>query len=184
MTSFTRIVIVLAFIRQAIGTPTSPPNQIIIGIALFLTYFVMSPVLQTIYTEAYQPYTEKKITAEAAIEAGIKPLRIFMLKQTRESDLALFVKISKIDSISTPQDTPMSILIPSFMTSELKSAFQIGFTVFIPFLIIDIIVACVLMSLGMMMVSPTIISLPIKLMIFVLVDGWQLLMGSLAQSFF
>jgi flagellar biosynthetic protein FliP len=184
MTSFTRIVIVLSFLRQAIGAPTVPSNQIVIGLALFLTYFVMNPVLQKIHTDAYQPYSEQRISLQNAFEIGIQPVKAFMLKQTREADLAVFIKLSRSKSIEKPEDTPMAVLIPSFLTSELKSAFQIGFTIFIPFLIIDMVIASVLMSMGMMMVSPATIALPFKLMIFVLVDGWQLLVGSLVESFF
>lgn len=184
MTSFTRIVIVLSFLRQAIGAPTVPSNQVIIGLALFLTYFVMHPIIQKIHTEAYQPYSEQRISIQNALEIGIQPVKAFMLKQTREADLAVFIKLSRTTNIDKPEDTPMAILIPSFLTSELKSAFQIGFTIFIPFLIIDIVIASVLMSMGMMMVSPSTIALPFKLMIFVLVDGWQLLVGSLVDSYF
>ena len=182
MTGFTRIIIVLSLLRQALGTPTSPPNQVLIGLALFLTLFVMSPVLDKIYAEAYQPFAENKINMMQAIDKGSVPLRGFMLKQTREGDLGLFLKLAdhKLDDVQT---VPMKILLPAFVTSELKTAFQIGFIVLIPFLIIDMVVASVLMSMGMMMVSPAMVSLPFKLMIFVLVDGWTLLIGSLAQSF-
>jgi flagellar biosynthetic protein FliP len=182
MTGFTRIIIVLSLLRQALGTPTSPPNQVLIGLALFLTLFVMSPVLDKVYADAYQPFAENKINLTQALEKGSAPLRTFMLKQTREGDLALFLKLAdqKIDDI---QQVPMKILLPAFVTSELKTAFQIGFIVLIPFLIIDMVVASILMSMGMMMVSPAMVSLPFKLMIFVLVDGWALLIGSLAQSF-
>ena len=182
MTGFTRIIIVLSLLRQALGTPTSPPNQVLIGLALFLTLFVMSPVLDKIYAEAYQPFAENKINMMQAVDKGSVPLRGFMLKQTREGDLGLFLKLAdhKLDDVQT---VPMKILLPAFVTSELKTAFQIGFIVLIPFLIIDMVVASVLMSMGMMMVSPAMVSLPFKLMIFVLVDGWTLLIGSLAQSF-
>jgi flagellar biosynthetic protein FliP len=182
MTGFTRIIIVLSLLRQALGTPTSPPNQVLIGLALFLTLFVMSPVLDKIYADAYQPFAENKINMTQALEQGSVPLRTFMLKQTREGDLALFLKLAdqKLDDV---QQVPMKVLMPAFVTSELKTAFQIGFIVLIPFLIIDMVVASVLMSMGMMMVSPAMVSLPFKLMIFVLVDGWALLIGSLAQSF-
>ena len=182
MTGFTRIIIVLSLLRQALGTPTSPPNQVLIGLALFLTLFVMSPVLDKIYAEAYQPFAENKINLNQALDKGSVPLRGFMLKQTREGDLALFLKLAdqKVDDI---REVPMKILLPAFVTSELKTAFQIGFIVLIPFLIIDMVVASILMSMGMMMVSPAMVSLPFKLMIFVLVDGWTLLIGSLAQSF-
>ena len=182
MTAFTRIIIVLSLLRQALGTPASPPNQVLIGLALFLTLFVMSPVLDRIHADAYQPFSENKIDITEALARGTVPLRSFMLKQTRESDLALFAKLAD-RAIDDPQQAPMTILIPAYATSELKTAFQIGFIVFIPFLIIDMVVASVLMSMGMMMVSPAMVSLPFKLMIFVLVDGWALLIGSLAQSF-
>lgn len=184
MTGFTRIIIVLSLLRQTIGAQAVPPNQVMLGLALFLTFFVMTPVFDKIYVEAYQPLTENKITMQSAMEKGIAPLREFMLKQTRESDLALFVKLSRTENIQKPDDIPLSVLVSSFMTSELKTAFQIGFSIFIPFLIIDMVVASVLMAMGMMMVSPSIVSLPFKLMLFVLVDGWQLLMGSLASSFY
>lgn len=184
MTGFTRIIIVLSLLRQALGTQSAPPNQVMIGLALFLTFFVMSPVIDKIYVDAYQPLAEDKITMQLALEKGAAPLKEFMMKQTREADLALFVKMAQIEKIDTPADVPLRILVPAFMTSELKTAFQIGFAIFIPFLIIDMVVASVLMAMGMMMVSPTIVSLPFKLMLFVLVDGWQLMMGSLVQSFY
>ena len=182
MTGFTRIIIVLSLLRQALGTPTSPPNQVLIGLALFLTLFVMSPVLDKIYAEAYQPFAENKINMTQALDKGSVPLRAFMMKQTREGDLALFLKLAD-HKTDDPQQVAMKVLLPAYVTSELKTAFQIGFIVFIPFLIIDMVVASVLMSMGMMMVSPAMVSLPFKLMIFVLVDGWALLIGSLAQSF-
>ena len=184
MTSFTRIIIVLSLLRQALGTQTSPPNQVLIGLALFLTLFVMGPVFDKIYAEAYQPFAANQISFQVAIDKGSVPLKAFMLKQTRQTDLALFVKISNTPALQGPEDVPLRVLVPAFMTSELKTAFQIGFAIFIPFLIIDMVVASVLMSIGMMMVAPSIVSLPFKLMLFVLVDGWQLLMGSLAQSFY
>ncbi len=184
MTSFTRIVIVLSLTRQALGTPTAPPNQVIVGLSLFLTLFVMGPVFDRIHTEAYQPYSENKISMEQALNQGAQPLREFMLRQTRQSDLALFLKISRSPEVQGPEQVPLRVLIPAFITSELKTAFQIAFAIFIPFLIIDMVVASVLMSMGMMMVSPAIVALPFKLMLFVLVDGWQLLIGSLAQSFY
>ena len=184
MTGFTRIIIVLSLLRQALGTQSAPPNQVLIGLSLFLTFFVMSPVIDKVYLDAYQPLSENRITTEQAIASGSKPLKEFMLKQTRESDLALFVKMAQIESIESPEEVPLKVLVPAFMTSELKTAFQIGFAIFIPFLIIDMVVASVLMSMGMMMVSPSIVALPFKLMLFVLVDGWALLMGSLVQSFF
>jgi flagellar biosynthetic protein FliP len=184
MTAFTRIIIVLSLLRSAIGTPSSPPNQVLIGLALFLTFFVMSPVLDKIYTDAYQPYSDNKISLQQAYENGSIPLKAFMLKQTRESDLALFVKVSNSEPLQSAAEVPLKILVPAYVISELKTAFQIGFVVFIPFLIIDMVVASVLMSMGMMMVSPSVISLPFKIMLFVLADGWSLLIGSLVQSFY
>lgn len=184
MTSFTRIIIVLSLLRSALGTPASPPNQVLIGLSLFLTFFVMSPVLDKIYTEAYLPYSESKLDLQQAADIGIVPLKAFMLRQTREADLALFVKISNSEPLQSAQEVPLRLLVPAYVTSELKTAFQIGFVVFIPFLIIDMVVASVLMSMGMMMLSPTLISLPFKIMLFVLADGWNLLLGSLAQSFY
>jgi flagellar biosynthetic protein FliP len=184
MTAFTRIIIVLSLLRSAIGTPSSPPNQVLIGLALFLTFFVMSPVLDKIYTDAYLPFSENKISLQQAYDRGSAPLKTFMLRQTRETDLALFVRISNSEPLQTADDVPMKILVPAYVTSELKTAFQIGFVVFIPFLIIDMVVASVLMSMGMMMVSPSVISLPFKIMLFVLADGWNLLIGSLVQSFY
>jgi flagellar biosynthetic protein FliP len=183
MTSFTRIIIVLSLLRQALGTTTTPPNQVLVGLALFLTLFVMSPVLDKAYTDGYKPFSEGTVPMETAVSRGLAPFKTFMLRQTRESDLALFARISHAAPMQGPEDVPLSLLVPSFVTSELKTGFQIGFTIFIPFLIIDMVVASVLMSMGMMMVSPATISLPFKLMLFVLVDGWQLLLGSLAQSF-
>jgi len=184
MTGFTRIIIVLSLLRQALGTQSSPPNQVLVGLALFLTFFVMSPVLDKVYSEAYQPLSENKISMHEALDKGSAPLKAFMMKQTREGDLALFLKMAQTEKMQTPNDVPLRVLVPAFMTSELKTAFQIGFAIFIPFLIIDMVVASVLMSMGMMMVSPAIVSLPFKLMLFVLVDGWQLLLGSLVQSFY
>jgi flagellar biosynthetic protein FliP len=183
MTSFTRIIIVLSLLRSALGTQGSPPNQVLIGLALFLTFFIMSPVLDEIYTKSYQPLSANQISSSEAMERASVPLKDFMLKQTRQSDLALYMKMSNTTAIQEPRDVPFKILVPAFVTSELKTAFQIGFTIFIPFLIIDMVVASVLMAMGMMMVPPSIVSLPFKLMLFVLVDGWQLLLGSLAQSF-
>lgn len=183
MTGFTRIVIVLSLLRHALGTPTSPSNQIIIGLSLFLTFFVMSPVLDKVYVDAYLPLSENKIDVMQAAERAAIPMRGFMLKQTRESDLALFAGIAKVDKIENPEDTPLRILVPAFVISELKTAFQIGFILFIPFLVIDMVVASMLMSMGMMMMSPVMVALPFKLMLFVLVDGWHLVIGSLVQSF-
>jgi flagellar biosynthetic protein FliP len=182
MTSFTRIIIVLSLLRQAIGAQSSPPNQILLGLALFLTFFIMSPVLDRVYGEAYKPLSENKITMQQALDKGSVPIREFMLKQTREADLAMFLNLAG-KKVANPNDIPMSVLIPSFMTSELKTGFQIGLSIFIPFLVIDMVVASVLMAMGMMMLPPSIVSLPFKLMLFVLVDGWQLLIGSLANSF-
>src|SRR5476649_2543953 len=184
MTCFTRIIIVLGLLRSAIGTPSAPPNQVLLGLALFLTFFVMSPVFDKIYTDAYQPFSEDKISMQVAMDKGAEPLRQFMLRQTRETDLALYARLANLPPLAGPEAVPMRILLPAYVTSELKTAFQIGFTVFIPFMIIDLVVASVLMALGMMMVPPATISLPFKLMLFVLVDGWQLLLGSLAQSFY
>ena len=183
MTSFTRIIIVLSLLRQAIGTQTAPPNQVMVGLALFLTLFVMGPTFDKIYTEAYVPLQENRIQMTEAMNRGAAPLKDFMLKQTRQSDLAMFAKISRTPALQGPEDVPLRVLIPAFVTSELKTAFQIGFAIFIPFLIIDMVVASVLMAMGMMMMSPAVISLPFKMMLFVLVDGWQLLLGSLSQSF-
>ena len=183
MTGFTRIVIVLSLVRQAIGTQAAPPNQVIVGLSLFLTFFVMSPTLDKVYADAYKPYAENKIAFDAALERGEVPLRTFMLKQTRQSDVMLFARLAKLDAGVKSEDVPFKVLVPAFVTSELKSAFQIGFLIFIPFLIIDMIVASVLMSLGMMMLSPVLVALPFKLMLFVLADGWNMLLGSLAASF-
>jgi flagellar biosynthetic protein FliP len=183
MTSFTRIIIVLSLLRSALGTQSSPPNQVLVGLALFLTFFIMAPVGEKIFTDAYQPLAENRITFVDALDRGAVPLRGFMLKQVRDADLALFTKIAKQPTPTKTADIPMRVLIPAFVTSELKTAFQIGFIVFIPFLIIDMIVASVLMSMGMMMMSPVIVSLPFKIMLFVLVDGWTLLIGSLVGSF-
>mgnify|MGYP002413689438 FL=1 len=183
MTSFTRIIIVLSLLRHALGTQTSPPNQVLVGLALFLTFFVMSPVLDDLYSDAYLPLSENRITYLQAVERGAVPLRKFMLKQTREADIALFARITRTPSFASTDDIPMRLLIPAFVTSELKTAFQIGFVIFIPFLVIDMVVASVLMSMGMMMMSPVMVALPLKLMLFVLVDGWHLLLGSLVASF-
>ena len=184
MTSFTRIIIVLSLLRQAMGAQSAPPNQVLVGLALFLTLFVMGPVFDKIYVDAYQPLQENKITMTEAMNKGVQPLKDFMIRQTRQGDLALFVKISRSPALQGPEDIPLRVLIPAFVTSELKTAFQIGFAIFIPFLIIDMVVASVLMAMGMMMMSPAVISLPFKLMLFVLVDGWQLILGSLSQSFY
>ncbi len=184
MTGFTRVIIVLGLLRNAMGTGASPPNSVLVGLALFLTFFVMGPVFDEVYQQAYKPLAEDSISFETALERGAEPLKTFMLHQTREADLRLFSDMAHIDAIETPADTPLRVLVPAFVTSELKTAFQIGFTIFIPFLIIDLVIASVLMSLGMMMVPPVTISLPFKLMLFVLADGWHLLLGSLARSFY
>jgi flagellar biosynthetic protein FliP len=183
MTAFTRIIIVLSLLRHALGTQTSPPNQVMVGLALFLTFFVMAPVADKIYADAYLPMAENRIGFNEALERGAVPLKAFMLKQTRTADLGLFSRIGNVPKVDRAEDLPMRVLIPAFVTSELKTAFQIGFIVFIPFLIIDMVVASVLMSMGMMMMSPVIVSLPFKIMLFVLVDGWNLVIGSLVQSF-
>jgi flagellar biosynthetic protein FliP len=183
MTGFTRIVIVLSLLRQALGTQAAPPNQVIVGLSLFLTFFVMGPTIDKVYSEAYQPYAANQIAFDEALKRGEVPMREFMLKQTRQSDVALFAKLARLDADVKAADVPFKVLVPAFVTSELKSAFQIGFLIFIPFLIIDMIVASVLMSLGMMMLSPVLVALPFKLMLFVLADGWNLLLGSLAASF-
>ena len=184
MSSFTRIIIVLSLLRMALGTQSSPPNQVLLGLALFLTFFVMSPVIDRVYAEAYLPFSEDKINIMQAAEKASAPIKSFMLHQTRETDLALFVQISNSEEIESRDNVPLKILVPAYVTSELKTAFQIGFVIFIPFLIIDLVVSSVLMAMGMMMLSPMIISLPFKLMLFVLVDGWHLIIGSLTQSFF
>ena len=183
MTGFTRIVIVLSLLRQALGTQSSPPNQVIVGLSLFLTLFVMGPTLDRVYNDAYLPYSKNTLAFEQALDKAEAPMRQFMAKQTRQSDLALFVRLAKLPAGTSAQAVPFRVLVPAFVTSELKSAFQIGFMIFIPFLVIDIVVASVLMSLGMMMLSPVLVALPFKLMLFVLADGWNLLIGSLAASF-
>lgn len=183
MTSFTRIIIVFAILRQALGLQQSPSNQILIGLSLFLSFFIMSPVLEDVNKNALQPYINEQLSASQAVENTKRPFRQFMLENTRSSDIDLFFRIGNIDSVANPEEIPFSVLLPSFVTSELKTAFQIGFIVFIPFLVIDIVVASVLMAMGMMMLSPLIISLPFKIMLFVLVDGWALIIGTLAASF-
>jgi len=182
--AFIRIIIVLSILRQALGTAQTPPNQVLLGIALFLTFFVMAPVIGEINEHAAQPYIDGQLTASEAFSKGIVPMRQFMLSQTRESDLHLFANIAGRSDIVSVEQTTLSILVPSFMVSELKTAFQIGFLIFIPFLVIDLVVSSVLMSMGMMMLSPMLISLPFKIMLFVLVDGWALLLGTLASSFY
>ena len=183
MTAFTRIVIVLSLLRQAMGTMTAPPNQVIVGLSLFLTFFIMAPVFEKIHETAWKPYTENRMSLVEAAEAGSRPLKDFMLRQTRQSDLALFLRLAKSPPLETPEQTPLRVLVPAYVISELKTAFQIGFIVFIPFLIIDMVVASILMSMGMMMLSPVLVSLPFKIMLFVLADGWNLLIASLVQTF-
>jgi flagellar biosynthetic protein FliP len=191
MTSFTRIIIVFGLLRMALGTQSAPPNQVLVGLALFLTLFIMGPTFDRVRDEAYQPYTEQKINADQALTAAAVPMREFMLRHTRAPDLELFTRMARLEGtkdakgekIERPEQVPMRVLIPAFATSELKTAFQIGFLVFLPFLIIDLVVASVLTSMGMMMVSPVLIALPFKLMLFVLADGWNLLIGSLISSF-
>jgi len=183
MTSFTRIMVVMGFIRQAIGTQTLPPNQVLIGLSLFLTLFTMGPVLDVAYENGYKPYSEKKIGFEQAVDEVQKPLREFMLAETRQEDLAVFFNIAKTAKPTSVEDVPFRVLVPSFMISELKTAFQIGFMIYLPFLIIDMVVSSILMAMGMMMLPPTVVSLPFKLVLFVLVDGWQLITSSLVRSF-
>lgn len=183
LTGFVRIVIVLSFLRHAVGTQTMPPNQVVVSLALFLTGFVMLPTLQRIHADAYVPYREERIEGAEAIARAWEPLREFMLRQTREKDVALFVGASGAARPATPEDVPPQVLVPAFLISELKTAFQMGFLVYVPFLILDMVVASVLTSMGMMMLPPVLISLPFKLMLFVLVDGWNVLTGSLVQSF-
>lgn len=184
MTSFTRIIIVLSLLRTAMGTQATPPNQVLLGVALFLTFFIMSPVLDQVYEQAWQPLAAGEINFDDFLMIAQGPFREFMLAQTREPDLALFARLAEVGDMQGPEDLPIRVLLPAFVTSELKTAFQIGFMIFIPFLIIDLVVASVLMALGMMMVPPILISLPFKLMLFVLVDGWQLIIGSMAESFY
>ena len=182
-TSFIRMAIVLSFLRQAIGTQQSPPNQLIVSLALILTFFVMAPVANKAYSEGVKPYLDKEISGEVAWKKAVDPFRKFMLAQTREKDLALFVDIAKLPAPNTADDIPLQVLVPGFVISELRTAFQIAFVIFIPFLVIDMVVASVLMSMGMMMLPPIIVSLPFKLLLFVLVDGWYLLVKSLVESF-
>ncbi|MDP3521577.1 MAG: flagellar type III secretion system pore protein FliP [Hydrogenophaga sp.] len=183
MTGFTRIVIVLSLLRQALGTQASPPNQVIVGLSLFLTFFVMGPTLDRVYQDAYQPYSTNTISFDQALDRAQVPMREFMKRQTRQSDFELFAKLGKLPADTTVDTAPFRVLVPAFVISELKTAFQIGFMIFIPFLVIDMVVASILMSLGMMMLSPVLVALPFKLMLFVLADGWNLLIGSLAASF-
>lgn len=184
MTSFTRIMIVLGLLRQAIGTAQAPSNQVLLGLSLFLTAFIMMPVFDKVNTEAVQPYMEEQIDALTALERASGPFRAFMLKQTREADLELFMRIGNKTDIESPEQVPFLLLVPAYVTSELKTAFQIGFLIFLPFLVIDLVVASVLMSMGMMMLSPMIVSLPFKIMLFVLADGWSLVLEMLAASFY
>jgi flagellar biosynthetic protein FliP len=184
MTAFTRIIVVLAILRQALGTAQTPSSQILIGLAVFLTLFIMAPVFEDIYEQAYEPYMAEELTFQEAMVRAGDPLHAFMIRQTRETDLALFADIAGAGPFAEPEDVPFPVLVPAFVTSELKTAFQIGFLMFLPFLIIDLVVASVLMSMGMMMLSPLIISFPFKIMLFVLVDGWALVMGTLATSFY
>ena len=183
MTSFVRIIIVMSLLRQALGTAQTPPNQVLVGISLFLTIFIMSPVLTSVYDQAITPYFEEQVSFDTALLKAEEPFRNFMLNQTREADIAMFAEIANNKDITSPAEVPLSTLVPAFITSELKSAFSIGFLIYIPFIVIDLVVASVLMSMGMMMLSPMMISMPFKLMLFVLVDGWTLIMGSLTGSF-
>jgi len=183
MTSFTRIVIVLSILKQALGTQQVPSSKIIVGLSLFLSLFIMMPVLERTYADAIEPYMNEKISGEAALQKAQGPIRTFMMEQTRETDIALFSGFANKEKYEKPDDIPISILVPAFITSELKTAFQIGFLIFVPFVVIDLVVASILMSMGMMMLSPMLISMPFKLMLFVLVDGWSLVMGTLVASF-
>jgi flagellar biosynthetic protein FliP len=183
MTSFTRLTVVFSFLRQAVGTQQTPSNQIIAGLALFLTFFIMMPVWQNINNNALQPYMQEEISQEAALKAAINPIRKFMFRQTREKDLSLFINMAKMNKPKNKDDIPTSVLIPAFVISELKTAFIIGFVLYVPFLVIDMVVASVLLSMGMMMLPPIMVSLPFKLMLFVLVDGWNLIVGSMVKSF-
>ena len=183
LTSFTRIIIVLSILRQAIGLQQTPSNQVLIGMSLFMTFFIMAPVFDRIYDEGVKPYIEEQLTLQQALEKGKEPLKGFMLWQVRTTDLKTFIEISGYKNIKSPEEAPMSVLIPAFITSELKTAFQIGFMLFVPFLVLDLVVASILMAMGMMMLSPMIVSLPFKIMLFVLVDGWSLVLGTLANSF-
>jgi flagellar biosynthetic protein FliP len=183
VTSFTRLVVVFSFLRHALGTQQMPPNQVLIGLALFLTFFIMAPVWQEIQVKALKPYLEQKLPGEEALKRGEEPLKAFMLRQTREKDLALFMSLAKAPRPQTAQEVPMSAMIPAFMISELRTAFEIGFLLYLPFLIIDMVVASVLLSMGMMMLPPVMISLVFKVLLFVLVDGWNIVVGSLVKSF-
>jgi len=183
MTSFTRLIIVFYFLRQALGTQQVPPGQVIVGLSLFLTFFIMSPVLKEINENALQPYLQEQISQQEALDRAQVPIKAFMLRQTREADLALFISMAKIDRPATAEETPLLVVIPSFVVNELRIAFQIGFILYLPFLIIDMVVASVLLAMGMMMLPPVMISLPFKIILFVLADGWNLMVGSLVASF-
>ncbi|GGP99802.1 flagellar biosynthetic protein FliP [Shewanella ulleungensis] len=183
LTSFTRIIVVLSILRQALGLQQTPSNQVLIGISLFMTFFIMAPVFDKIYVEAVEPYVNETMTLTQAYDVGKEPIKTFMLSQVRTTDLQTFIEISGYKDIQSPEQAPMSVVIPAFITSELKTAFQIGFMLFVPFLVLDLVVASILMAMGMMMLSPMIVSLPFKIMLFVLVDGWGLVMGTLANSF-
>jgi flagellar biosynthetic protein FliP len=183
VTSFTRIIVVFSFVRNALGTQQAPPNMVVLCLSLFLTFFIMAPVFEKVYEDAVYPLMEEKISEKEAFEKGSKPFHAFMMKNVREKDLKLFADMAKIETIAKPEDTPLRLLVPAFIISELKRAFEIGFLIFIPFLIIDMVVASVLMSMGMMMLPPVMISMPFKLIFFVLADGWHLLCGSLMRSF-
>jgi flagellar biosynthetic protein FliP len=183
MTSFTRIIIVLSLLRQALGVQQVPPNQVLIGLALFLTIFIMRPVGERLYTQVLQPYLEQSITQQVALQKAVEPLRDFMLRQTREPDLALFMQVSQTPRPNAPDDVPLTALLPAFVISELRTAFQIGFLLYLPFLVLDLVISSLLVSMGMMMLPQALISLPFKLMLFVLVDGWNLIIGSLVHSF-
>lgn len=183
LTSFTRVVVVMSFVRQAMGLQGQPPNQVLVALSLFVTFFIMGPVFDRVHDDALRPYLDKQISEEQALERALVPIRGFMVRQTREKDLALFLRLSGVQQAQSPDDLPLRLLIPSFMISELKTAFQIGFMIYLPFLIVDMVVASVVMSMGMMMLPPLVISMPVKLILFVLVDGWALVVGSLVQSF-
>ncbi|WP_432280146.1 flagellar type III secretion system pore protein FliP [Shewanella aestuarii] len=183
LTSFTRIIVVLSILRQALGLQQTPSNQVLIGISMFMTFFIMAPVFDKIYAEAVEPYMNESLTLTQAYDVGKEPIKNFMLSQVRTTDLQTFIEISGYKDIASPEQAPMSVVIPAFITSELKTAFQIGFMLFVPFLVLDLVVASILMAMGMMMLSPMIVSLPFKIMLFVLVDGWSLVMGTLANSF-
>ena len=183
VTSFTRVVVVMSFVRQAMGLQGQPPNQVLIALSLFITFFVMGPVFDRVYEDSVRPYLDKQLSESEAWDRAIAPIRSFMVRQTREKDLALFMRLSGVEKTQSPADVPLRMIIPAFMISELKTAFQIGFMIYLPFLIVDMVVASVVMSMGMMMLPPLVISMPVKLILFVLVDGWALVVGSLVQSF-